>query len=231
MLKLSYRPWGKTALADKLKADSTAKKTPNMDSVNRKMGTKYSHNIDDYAGEFENKGYGMIKVFREKDTTWIDYNEAGKRTKSFLEHYHYDVFRIRQTDETENPKDAPKVSFNSNSKGELTELEIQMEPSVKDIVFEKMKPSVGKAQLEKYVGDYDLNGTNVKVYIKGDKTLMVFIPGQPDYELVPAKKDEFDLKIAKGYSLKFEVNDKNKVLSMTFIQPNGNFKATRKDQL
>ena len=231
MLKLSYRPWGKTALADKLKADSTAKKTPNMDSVNRKMGTKYSHNIDDYAGEFENKGYGMIKVFREKDTTWIDYNEAGKRTKSFLEHYHYDVFRIRQTDETENPKDAPKVSFNSNSKGELTELEIQMEPSVKDIVFEKMKPSVGKAQLEKYVGDYDLNGTNVKVYIKGDKTLMVFIPGQPDYELVPAKKDEFDLKIAKGYSLKFEVNDKNKVLSMTFVQPNGNFKATRKDQL
>ena len=231
MLKLSYRPWGKTALADKLKADSTAKKTPNTDSVNRKMGTKYSHNIDDYAGEFENKGYGMIKVFREKDTTWIDYNEAGKRTKSFLEHYHYDVFRIRQTDETENPKDAPKVSFNSNSKGELTELEIQMEPSVKDIVFEKMKPSVGKAQLEKYVGDYDLNGTNVKVYIKGDKTLMVFIPGQPDYELVPAKKDEFDLKIAKGYSLKFEVNDKNKVLSMTFVQPNGNFKATRKDQL
>jgi hypothetical protein len=105
-----------------------------------------------------------------------------------------------------------------------------MDPNVADIVFEKLKPSVAKAQLEKYVGDYDLNSTNVKVYIKGDKTLMVFIPGQPDYELVPVKKDEFDLKIANGYSVTFEVNDQNKVLSMTFVQPNGNFKANKKDQ-
>ena len=228
MLKLSYRPWGKTALADKLKADSTTKKAPNNDSINRKPGTKFSHNIEDYTGEFENKGYGAIKIFRERDTVWIDYNEAGKRTKSYLEHYHYDVFRIRQTDETENPKDAPKVAFNSNSRGNFIALEIQMEPTVKDIVFEKLAPSVGKNELQKYVGDYDLSGTTVKVYIKGDKTLMALIPGQPDYELVPVKKDEFDLKVAKGYSVKFEVSEKNEVLSMTFVQPNGNFKATRK---
>lgn len=230
MLKLSYRPWGKTALADKLKADSTAKTTANTDSINRKPGTKYSHNIEAYTGEFENKGYGIIKIFREKDTTWVDYNEAGKRTKSYLEHYHYDVFRIRQADEMENPKSAPKISFNSNNKGDLVALEIQMDPTVKDIVFERLAPAVAKAELEKYVGDYDLNGTNVKVYIKGDKTLMVFIPGQPDYELVPATKDEFDLKILKGYSVKFEVNAQNKVQSLTFVQPNGNFKATKKNQ-
>ena len=102
-----------------------------------------------------------------------------------------------------------------------------MEQTVKDILFERLAPAIVKAELQKYVGDYDLTGTNVKVYIKGDKTLMVFIPGQTDYELVPAKKDEFDLKIAKGYSVKFDV-EQNKVLSMTFIQPNGNFKANKK---
>lgn len=228
MLKLSYRPWGKTALADKLKADLAAKISPNTDSINRKPNTKFSHDIADYTGEFENKGYGTIKIFRENDTTWVAYNEAGKRTKSYLEHYHYDVFRIRSTEETENPKTAPKMRFNTDEKGNITSLEFQMEPAVKDILFEKLAPSVGKTELQKYVGDYDLSGTNVKVYIKGDKTLMVFIPGQPDYELVATKKDEFDIKIAKGYSLKFELNDKNEVLSMTFMQPNGNFKATRK---
>ena len=103
-----------------------------------------------------------------------------------------------------------------------------MEPTIKDIVFDKLSPTVNKNELQKYVGDYDLNGSNVKVYIKGDNTLMVFLPGQPDYELVPGKKDEFDLKILKGYSVRFEVNDKNEVISLTFIQPNGNFKATRK---
>lgn len=229
MLKLPYRPWGKTALADKLKADSTSKQAPNTDSLNRKTGTHYSHNIEAYNGEFENKGYGIIRIFREKDTTWVDYNEAGKRTKSYLEHYHYDFFRIRSTEETENPKDAPKIRFNTDEKGSIASLEIQMEPTVKDILFERLTPAVVKAELQKYVGDYDLSGTNVKVYIKGDKTLMVFIPGQTDYELVPANKNEFDLKIAKGYSVKFEVTEQNKVLSLTFIQPNGNFKATRKN--
>jgi len=228
MLKLSYRPWGKTALADKLKADSAAKKTPYTDSINRKAGTKYSHTITDYAGEFENKGYGVIKIFREKDTTWVDYNEAGKRTKSYLEHYHYDVFRIRSTEETETPKDAPKIRFNTDESGNIAFLEIKMEPAIKDIQFEKLAPMVGKNELQKYVGDYDLSGSTVKVYIKGDKTLMVFLTNQPDYELVPAKKDEFDLKVLKGYSVKFEVNEQNKVLSLTFVQPNGNFKATKK---
>jgi CubicO group peptidase (beta-lactamase class C family) len=228
MLKLSYRPWGKTQLADKLKAELTAKTLPNTDSINRKPGTKPSHNMEDYTGSFENKGYSVVKIFRENDTTWIDYNEAGLRTKSYLEHYHYDVFRIRSTEETANPKDAQKIRFNTDEKGNIVSLETQMEPTVKDILFERMSPSVGKVQLEKYVGDYDLSSTNVKVYIKGDNTLMVFIPGQPDYELVASKKDEFDLKIAKGYGLKFEVNDKNEVMSMTFVQPNGNFKATRK---
>ena len=229
MLKLSYRPWGKTALADKLKADSTAKTIPNNDSINRKTGTKPSHNMADFAGEFENKGYGVIKIFGEKDTTWVDYNEAGKRTKSYLEHYHYDVFRIRSTEETENPKDAPKIRFNSDKKGSIASLEIQMEPAVKDILFEKLPPSIGKSELEKYVGNYDMNGTNVKVYIKDNKTLVAFVTGQTDYELVPtAKENEFDLKVVKGYSVRFEVNEKKEVPSMTFVQPNGNFKATRK---
>jgi hypothetical protein len=228
MLKLSYRPWGKTALADKIKNELAAKSAPDNDSINRKPGTKPSHDIKDYAGEFENKGYGIIKIFRENDTTWIDYNEAGKRTKTYLEHYHYDVFRFRSIDETENPKDAPKLRFNTDEKGIISSLEVQMEPAVKDILFERLAPSMAKAELEKYVGDYDLSGTNVKVYIKDDKTLIVFIPGQPDYELVPSNKDEFDLKTLKGYRVKFEVSGQNKAVSLTFVQPNGNFKATRK---
>jgi len=230
MLKLSYRPWGKTALADKVKGDSTARVSPNVDSLNRKAGTKYSHDINDFTGSFENKGYGIIKIFREKDTTWIDYNEAGERTKSWLEHYHYDVFRIRQTDETQNPKDAPKIRYNTDTKGNISSLEVQLEPSVKDILFEKMPPSikVQKEDLQKYVGEYELSGMTVKVSIQGENTLKLLVPGQPDYELVPTKKDEFDLKGVKGFSVKFEVNEKNEVSSMMSIQPNGNFKATRK---
>jgi CubicO group peptidase (beta-lactamase class C family) len=230
MLKLSYRNWGRTALIDQRKNDSIAKTLPNTDSINRKPNTKPLHDLNEYAGTYENKGYGQSKIFVESDTLWIDYNEAGKKTKSYLQHYHYDIFRVRSNEETEDSRDALKINFKTATNGKIVSFETPLERAVKDIVFEKMPPSVkvGKADLQKYVGDYDLQGTTVKVYIRNETTLMVLVPGQPDYELVPVKKDEFDLKVVKGYSVRFEVTDKNEVLSISFVQPNGTFKASKK---
>jgi CubicO group peptidase (beta-lactamase class C family) len=230
MFNLSYRNWDKTALADKLKADLTVKTLPNTDSINRKPNTKPSHDLNDYTGVYENKGYGKAKIFIERDTLWIDYNEGGKRTKSYLQHYHYDVFRLRSTEETGDVKESAKLRFTTGMDGKISSIESALEPSVKDIVFEKLAPSVNvtKTDLQKYVGDYELESVIVKVYIRGESTLMVLVPGQPDYELVPTKKDEFDIKVAKGYSVRFEVTDKNEVLSLSFVQPNGVFKAPKK---
>jgi CubicO group peptidase (beta-lactamase class C family) len=229
MLKLPYRPWGKSQLAEKLKADSAAKSAPNNDSINRKPGTRPAHDMMEYTGSYENKGYGIVKIFLEKDTLWADYNEAGQRTKSYLQHYHFDVFRIRSTEETEDNKDAVKINFKTDTRGNVASLEVQMEPAVKDIVFEKLPPSleVGKNELEKYVGDYDLSGLTVKVYIRGENTLMVLVPGQPDYELAPTKEHEFDIKVAKGYSVKFDADVTGNITALSFVQPNGTFKATR----
>ncbi|HLF47112.1 MAG TPA: serine hydrolase, partial [Chitinophagaceae bacterium] len=231
MLKLSYRPWGKSALADKLKADSTAKASPNNDSLNRKPGTKLSHELKDYTGIFENKGYGKAKIFIERDTLWVDYNEAGLRTKSYLEHYHYDVFRVRSTEEKENPKESPKMKFNMNTKGEIITFEMRMEPAVKDIVFEKELKTidVGINDLKKYEGTYEFApGAEAKFYIKGESTLFAFIEGQPEYEIVASEKNKFFLKVLPDYKAVFEENDKGEIISVSFVQPNGTFKATRK---
>jgi len=54
------------------------------------------------------------------------------------------------------------------------------------------------------------------------------VPGQPDYELVPLGKDKFGLKVAPGYFVQFDVNDKTETTALTFQQPNGNFKAKKK---
>jgi CubicO group peptidase (beta-lactamase class C family) len=231
MLKLSYRPWGKTALADKIKADSTAKAGPNTDSLNKKPGTQPSHARKDYAGIYENKGYGQVKLFIERDTLWADYNEAGKRTTSYLQHYHFDVFRIRSTEETVENKDAQKLVFNTGITGTVSSLQIKMEPAVKDIVFEKVTEpiEVKKADLEKYAGEYILpSGIAAKFYIKGEKTLYAFIEGQPEYELVPVDKHKFEIKVLKGYHVHFEENATGEIISAGFVQPNGTFKATRK---
>lgn len=231
MLGLSYRNWNQQLLANNIKAKFEAAASPNTDSVNRKPGTKPSHGIEEYTGRFENKGYGILKTFTERDTLWIDYNEGGRPTKSWLEHYHYDVFRLRQSDEPKSPKYAAKFSFSTDEDGDIVSIQSHLEPAVdNDIVFTKLPPDikVDNALLQKYTGDYLLNGATVRVYIKDGSTLMVNVPGQPDYELVPAGQDLFNLKIAKGYSVKFEMDEKQSPLSLTFQQPNGNFKATRK---
>jgi hypothetical protein len=88
---------------------------------------------------------------------------------------------------------------------------------------------VSKTDLDKYAGEYELPGpTVVKVFLKGEKTLMLFVPGQPEYELLPVKKDVFNLKILSGFSVRFEKNDKDEITAVYFIQPNGTFKAMRK---
>jgi CubicO group peptidase (beta-lactamase class C family) len=229
MLKLSYRDWSSSQLAQVKKANEAVKTLPNGDSLGRKPNTKPSHAMEEYAGRYENKGYGVLKLFMERDTLWIDYNEGGKRTTSYLQHYHFDVFSLRSTEETEVPKNTQKLKFNLADNGDIANAESQLEQGVKTIVFEKLPPEmkIGKADLEKYTGEYNLSGTTIKVYIREPETLMVLVPGQPDYELVPAGEHLFNLKIVKGYSVKFDLEN-SKVTALSFLQPNGTFKADRK---
>lgn len=231
MLGLSYRNWSKQQLdaANKAKA-AAATNHNNPDSANRIPNTKASHTIKEYAGLYENPGYGQAKLFMERDTLWIEYNDAGERTKAYLQHYHYDIFRIRSTEEEGEATETQKIAFTSNNSGDINSFSIAMEQGVKDIVFSKLPPSikVTKESLAKYVGEYQLPGAIAKVYIRGENTLMVLVPGQPDYELVPTKLHEFDFKILKGFSVRFNVNDKSESTELSFIQPNGTFKAKRK---
>ena len=52
------------------------------------------------------------------------------------------------------------------------------------------------------------------------------VPGHPQYELVPDRDDEFNLK---GISAKF-VKDEDGGVTVFFKQPNGVFEAKRKEQ-
>jgi hypothetical protein len=87
---------------------------------------------------------------------------------------------------------------------------------------------IKKDDLKKYEGEYELGpGMIAKFYIK-ENTLYAFIEGQPEYELAATGKNKFNLKVLKGYSVEFEENDKGLITAVSFIQPNGTFKAKKK---
>lgn len=228
MLKLPYKNWNKQLkdASDKAKAAAKEAEKSNTDSLSRKAGTRPSHAIADYAGHYEHPGYGSVDFVTKNDSLFMKIGEL----QAFLEPYHYDVFRP-QAPETvfEDLAQSLRLQFHSDLKGDITSFDfIGIEPAVKKITFERKAQAVAvaKNELEKYVGEYELAGMTGKVYLR-DETLMVLVPGQPDYETVPIGNHEFKLKILEGYTVRFEMTG-DQATALYFIQPNGTFKATRK---
>ncbi len=229
MLGLKFRDWHQLRKTDVAKAKLAEKEKMKADSTQHKWGTKPTHSLVDYTGIYKNDGYGTLTITQEKDTLKGSYNGLNFK----INHYHFDWFNFLPIDEgndAETDEDL-KGLFTINVKGEIESLKLPLEGSVEAIEFKKEVTAIDvkKEDLEKLVGEYELPGpTVVKVYIKGEKTLVVFVPGQTDYELVPVKENVFNFKALPGFSVKFEKDEKGTVTSLSFIQPNGTFKGKRK---
>ena len=221
-------PWNADA---KKKLDEAmkmkAKEEKKADTLQVK-NTRPSHPLADYAGLYGNPAFSEFTITLKNDTlfTFI----AGEKT--WLKHYHYDVFEFKSADQSDDTDGTNEshflVNFGTASNGKIETISMDLGEPDKETVFTKqtVKVALSNNDLNKYVGDYDLEGQTIKIYLKGS-TLMLLVPGQPDYETVPVGNDTFNLVIAKGYSIKFTVED-GKSKAVTFIQPNGNFTAKRK---
>ena len=226
MLNVRRTDWSALQKESIAKAKAATPASGNSDSLNRKENTKPSHPLDDYTGRFEHPGYGIITISKNGDSLKFDFNHSDG--KLYLLHYHYDMFVVQNREEKPS-LNGMKIKFITGVKGEIESLQAGIEPAVKDITFNRLSSTiaVSKNQLDQYVGEYVLGQMTAKIYIRGDSTLMLLVPGQPDYELIPTKTHEFELKGIKGFSVRFDVSGL-KAEAIHFIQPNGIFKATRK---
>jgi len=229
MLGLKYFDWETYLKSRADSAKAAAKKGEVAQVSNRKLNTTPSHPLKDYEGIYSNKGYGPLTVSFERDSLFAYL----PNNTWWLMHYHYDLFEPFDKDKHNGIDTSDKsdpIQFNMNAAGDIESVSMTLEGGLKPIVFERApKPKeVSKTDLEKYVGEYELSGVTTKVYIKNDKTLYLFVPGQPEYELVPVEKDKFAIKSLSGFNIQFNLSDKGEVTEVLFIQPNGTFKATRK---
>jgi CubicO group peptidase (beta-lactamase class C family) len=199
LLGLDQKPWSVRfkEILDKMKAEGEkAQKEADKD---RQLNTKPSHPLEDYVGEYAHPAYGTVSVVKDGDGLKARYNG-----RDFgLNHYHYDVFELKDLIEAESG--GTKVSFGLDIKGNVMTAAVQLEPTVKDIVFTRLpeKKMSERSFLEKLCGQYELQGQLLTVQIKGENTLVVVVPGQPEMELVPYKGTEFTIKNAPNVSLEF----------------------------
>lgn len=231
LFNLKSIDWTSRADSAQAKAKKAAKESEKSKTSNQKTGTHLSHELKDYVGLFSNPGYGTMETYLKKDSLFIHVPNG----ETWLRHYHYDVFEPFDVDKTTGIDTADKtdlrIQFHTSPAGDINMVSMPLQPGLDAIEFERTsKPKeVTADELKKYEGTYEFApGQNAKFYIKGEKTLYAFIEGQPEYELVAVDKNKFDLKVLKGYSVQFEENDNGEIVSVSFVQPNGTFKATKK---
>ena len=231
LLKIKPIDWLADRNAADAKAKAEAKVTGAKVESNQKKGTTPSHPLIDYEGLYTHPGYGTMEILLQKDSLFA----FTPNNKVWLRHYHYDVFETYGVDAKEGIDTSEKSSLNfqfgMNEAGEINTVSMTLEQGLKPMAFSRKQKAkeLTKEEIKKYEGSYELApGKEAKFYLKGEKTLYAFIEGQPEYELMPIEKNKFSLKALEGYSVLFEENENGVIVAVSFIQPNGTFKAPKK---
>ena len=202
-------------------ADSTEEASKSDSDEGRIKGTKPSHKLEEYVGDYEHRAYGAISITLDGKQLAATMRDS----TSALTHWHYDIFRV---DDNEGAGQGRLLlAFTSNIKGDIDALSVVLDPNVDAIVFTRKASDKlsDTTYLDQFVGTYELDGTAMKVARQGDK-LTVTVPGQPTYTLAPYKENEFNFADLSGFSTVFKVED-GVATELAFHQPNGVFTATR----
>ncbi|NNF36164.1 MAG: serine hydrolase, partial [Saprospiraceae bacterium] len=152
----------------------------------------------------------------------------------YLKHYHYDVFEPFEITETgvDTTAGLPlRFNFLTNEIGDISGTQLKAEPAIDGHIVFKRTPSsidVEKGTLERYVGEFALGAIEIKVYTKNDKTLYLFVQGQPEYELIATATHKFSFKSLEGFKVEFIESEDGSIGEILVMQPQGSFKAKRK---
>lgn len=223
LFKLEAVPWLNAAAGERALSEAAMKEGSQRKTAARVNGTQAAHKLEDYAGDYEHPGYGVLKVALREGKLQYTYNSI----VASLEHWHYETFNALKS---EDPtfEDA-KLTFQADANGNVVNLSALMEPSVNEIVFKK-KPAAQwfeAAYLARFVGDYTLINQTISVSLRGN-TLIAQAPGAPPQELVPGVDGGFTMKQSRAQIWYFTTDAQGKVTGIEVRQRGAVLNAKRK---
>jgi CubicO group peptidase (beta-lactamase class C family) len=230
MLNTNKTDWSKKLREQKLKAKKAQEDAKPETTSSKTENTKPSHNLQNYTGKYTNLGYGEFEITNQNDSLFANF----KLKTLYLKHVHYDSFEpfeVTKTGIDTTSSGGLRLNFTTNDAGDIASVKMKIEPALDHPIEFKHTPNVidvDLATLEKYAGDYEFSGVAIKIYIKNENTLYLFVKGQPEYELLATGKNKFSFKTLEGFKVEFVEADDKTINAVMMIQPNGTFKAIRK---
>jgi CubicO group peptidase (beta-lactamase class C family) len=190
----------------------------------RRSNTRPSHELADYAGDYEHPAYGRMTVAHADDKLeWTYRGMSGA-----LAHRHYDTFELPEAAGRLFPDRLP-ISFSTDREGSIASLSAPFEPLVKDIVFSRIASGdcTDPAFRQRCIGTFTRALGNIVVAQDSDGQLTVTVPNQPTYTLRPYQGRTFDIVELVGFRVEFRRGQDGAVNELIFHQPNGTFLARR----
>ncbi|MCK4305392.1 MAG: serine hydrolase [Candidatus Eisenbacteria sp.] len=223
VLELEPRDWIAEAAEKRDQAKAFVMEGEEQKDLFRKKKTKPSRPLQAFVGEYEHPGYGIVEIRKEGKGLEMILNGMHMP----LEHWHYDVFSVAESDEEVIPEDLRAV-FVADADGNLSRLSMALEQRVDPIVFERLpdKRLKDPSFLQQLVGDYEVPGQIITISLRGS-VLKIQVGGQPAMALEPRGSEEFVLESNRTVTIRFALEEGNPASAMIISQPGGVFTAER----
>src|SRR5438094_106568 len=210
---MDQTPWNQRKLQQRLAHKKAATEYRTKAGADRVANTKPSHALGDYAGDYENSAYGILKIGLQGDQLQFGFHDFHFP----MSHFHYD--RFDTPDDEQYGKFS--VNFRTNPQGDVDQAVISLDQA--EVVFTRKPEMLDLKVLEKLAGTY-LTPSKVKfevVYQPGAGLALVF-PGGPPQKLIPVKGLQF--RTAQFADIIFEfVMENGKVKAVKRRDPSGEF--------
>jgi CubicO group peptidase (beta-lactamase class C family) len=217
LLGMDQTPWSQRQLARRLAGKKAGTEARAKAGADRVPNTKPSHALADYAAEYENPAYGILKISLQGDQLQFNFHEF----QFPLSHFHYD--RFDTPDDEQYGKFS--VNFRTNPQGDIHEAVISLDEA--EVVFTRKPETLDPKLLEKLAGTY-MTPTKVRFEVRYQpgEGLSIAFPGAPPEKLLHIKGLQFRTPRFADDIYEF-VLEKGQVKALKERDPSGEFSYPR----
>jgi CubicO group peptidase (beta-lactamase class C family) len=218
LLGMDETPWTQRLLDIRLKNKKAGMEARSKAGFGRVPNTKPSHDLTEYAGEYEHPAYGTLKIYLNDNQLHFQFHKISLP----LTHFHYD--RFDSPDDEENGKWS--VNFSTNPQGDVDKATISLDEG--EVSFVRRTAKLDEAVAQRIAGTYEtVSGAKFQVAYRPGDGLYVVRVGAPDQKLIPYKGLKFRIPEFADVIIEF-VEENGQITAMKQIDPSGEYVSKRR---
>jgi len=219
LLGLSLTPWSERRLEIYQKTKEAETQARAKAGSQQVAGTKPSHSLESYVGEYQHPAYGILKIELKGNGLQFAFHKIHLP----LSHFHYDRFDTPD-DELEGKW---SVNFSTNPQGDVDKATMSLDES--EATFVRRPDTLEPNILASLAGAYATpTGSKVHVVLKEDGTLCLLSPGQPEQKFLPYRGLKFHIQEFSDVTFEF-LMENGRVSGLKEVSPSGEYTNKREE--